>query len=368
MPDSLLHQIAITKIPKVGAMTAKNLISYCGGSAKVFDADKKTLLKVPGVGESIAQYILDQNVLGEAEKEVYFIHKNNIKPLFYTDKNYPARLRKLNDCPLMLFYKGTANLNNARIVGIVGTRKPTHQGISVCEEIVEGLRPYNVIILSGLAYGIDVTAHKTALATGQDTIGVLGHGLDTIYPAAHRKVSKEMILQGGLLTEFTSKSRPDKEHFPMRNRIVAGLCDALVVVETAERGGSMITAIRAAQYNKQIFAVPGRIRDKLSIGCNQLIKQNKATLLESAEELAYTMHWQLAAEEGEMISKQTQLFQELTEPEKKIIDLLSQEDENQFDIVLRQTVMSSGELSAILLGLEFQGLVKSLPGKRFALA
>lgn len=368
MPDSLLHQIAITKIPKVGAMTAKNLISYCGGTSKVFEADKKTLLKVPGVGEHIAQCILQQNVLGEAEKEVEFIQRNKIKALFYTEKEYPARLRKLNDCPLMLFYKGTSNLNNARIVGVVGTRKPTHHGISICEEIVEGLRPYNVIILSGLAYGIDVTAHKTALATGQETIGVLGHGLGSIYPAAHRKVSQDMTLQGGLLTEFTSNSGPDREHFPMRNRIVAGLCDALVVVETAERGGSMITAVRAAQYNKQLFAVPGRIRDKLSIGCNQLIKQNKATLLESAEELAYTMHWQLAEEESELMIKQTQLFQELTEPEKKIIDLLSQKDENQFDIVLRQAEMSSGELSAMLLTLEFQGLVKSLPGKRFALA
>ena len=368
MPDSLLHQIAITKIPKVGAMTAKNLISYCGGAERVFSANKKTLLKVPGIGESIAQSILKQSVIDEAEKEVEFIQKNNIQALFYTEKNYPARLRKLNDCPLMLFHKGTANLNNARIVGVVGTRKPTHNGISICEEIVEGLRPYNVIILSGLAYGIDVTAHKTALATGQETIGVLGHGLDMMYPAAHRKVSQEMTRQGGLLTEFTSKSKPDREHFPMRNRIVAGLCDALVVIETAERGGSMITAVRAAQYNKQLFAVPGRIRDKLSIGCNQLIKQNKATLLESAEELAYTMHWQLAEDESELMAKQKKLFQELTEPEKKIIDLLSEKDENQFDIVLRQVEMSSGELSAMLLTLEFQGLVKSLPGKRFALA
>lgn len=368
MSDTLLHQIAITKIPLVGAMTAKNLISYCGGVNEVFTASKKTLLRAPGVGDVIAQSILQQTVLHEAEKELLFIEKNNIQAHFYTDKEYPARLRKLNDCPLVLFHKGTANLNNARIVGVVGTRQPTHHGISICEEIVEGLRPYNIIILSGLAYGIDVTAHKTALATGQETIGVLGHGLGRIYPAAHQKTAEKMMVQGGLLTEFTSSRGPDRENFPMRNRIVAGLCDALVVVETAERGGSMITAVRAAQYNKQLFAVPGRIRDKLSVGCNLLIKQNKATLLENADQLAYTMHWQQAEDDKETAAMQAKLFQELTEPEKKVIDLLSEKDENQFDIVLRQTDLSSGELSATLLGLEFQGLVKSLPGKRFALA
>lgn len=369
MPNNLLHKIAITKIPKVGAMTAKNLISYCGGVQEVFSAKKTTLLKVPGVGEGIAQCILNQNVLAEAELEVEYIQKNNIQPLFYLDDNYPARLRKYNDCPLMMFYKGKANLNSARIVSIVGTRQPTHQGISICEELVEGLRPYNVIVLSGLAYGIDITAHKAALNSGQKTIGVLGHGLGQIYPSAHRKIAEEMIEEGGgLLTEFTSKRGPDRENFPMRNRIVAGMCDTVIVVETAARGGSMITATRAAQYNKPLFAVPGRIRDKLSQGCNNLIKQNKAILLENIEELAFTMHWQLEEEEELMPNKQTQLFQELSENEKNVIDLLSKNEETQIDVLLRESKLSSSTLSAMLLGLEFGGLVKSLPGKRYALA
>lgn len=365
--DLLLHQIAVTKIPLVGAATAKNLISYCGGVKNVFTSDKSTLLRVPGVGEAIAKSVLEQNVLREAEKEMRYIVRNNIEAHFYTDKTYPARLRKQNDCPLLLFYKGNANLNAARIVGIVGTRKPTHHGISICEEITEGLRPYNVIILSGLAYGVDVTAHKAALASGQKTIGVLGSGMAKIYPAAHRKVAEKMVEQGGLLTEFTSQRSPDRENFPMRNRIVAGLCDALVVVESAERGGSIITATRAAQYNKPLFAVPGRIRDKLSAGCNMLIRQNKATLIENAEQIAHTMHWQLAEDDELAVEKQAKLFQELTEAEKKVIDIMQEADESQFDIILRQVHMSSGELSAMLLGLEFQGVVKSLPGKRFAL-
>ena len=368
MSDKLLYQIAVTKIPLVGTIAAKNLISWCGGSREVFEATKDELLRVPGIGEATAKNILKQDVLREAEKEVEFIEKNGIRVHYYTDKEYPARLRKHNDCPLLLFYKGTANLNAARIVGIVGTRQPTHHGISICEEITEGLRPYNVIILSGLAYGVDIAAHKTALASGQQTIGVLGHGLGRIYPHAHRKVADEMTEQGGLLTEFTSTRPPDRENFPMRNRIVAGLCDALIVIETEERGGSMITAARAGQYNKPLFAIPGRLRDRMSSGCNLLIRQNKATLLENADQLAYTMHWQLAEDETEIAAQQARLFQELTETEKQIIDILSENDESIFDVVLRQIEMSSGELSATLLNLEFQGLVKSLPGKRFALA
>lgn len=368
MSENLLYQIAVSKIPLVGASKAKNLISYCGGVKEIFDARKSALLKIPGIGESIAQNILEQNVLHEAEREIRFLEKNDIRPLFYNNPNYPGRLRKYNDCPLMLFYKGTANLNTARIVGIIGTRKPTHQGISICEEIVEALVPYNVIILSGLAYGIDICAHKAALNSGQETIGVLGHGMKRIYPTAHRSIADKMAGQGGILTEFTSEKGPNRENFPMRNRIVAGLSDALIVVETEERGGSMITAARATNYGKQIFAVPGRIKDQYSAGCNELIRQNRATLLRSAEELAYTMHWQIEDGKEAALAKQARLFPDLSETEKQIIDLLNESEEMHIDALMRKGNFTGAVLSANLLTLEFQGLVKSLPGKCYMLS
>lgn len=367
MTNHLFYTIALTKIPKVGAMTAKTLISYCGGAEEVFNAKKSTLLKIPGIGQEITQHILKQNVLSEAESEMSFINKNNVQALFYNDKKYPQRLRKYNDCPLLLFYKGNADLNMARIVGIIGTRNATHQGISICEEIVEGLRPYNVIILSGLAYGIDIAAHRAALSSQQKTVGVLANGLAKVYPAAHKKVAQSMIENGGLLSEYTSNARPIREHFPMRNRIVAGLSDALVVIETADSGGSMITATRAAQYGKPIFAVPGRIKDKYSQGCNSLIQQNKAILLQNAEEIAYSMHWQLDNDAQEALSRQGKLFEELTESQKQIIDLLSENDETQIDVLIRKSQLPSTSLSSMLLELEFKGLVKSLPGKCYAL-
>ena len=275
----LLYKIALTKIPLVGAVTAKHLISYCGGVDEVFRARKKDLLKVPGVGEQTAESILNQQVLDAAEREIEYIEKHDIKPLFYIDKNYPQRLRSYNDAPVMLFFKGTANLNYHRIIGVIGTRTPSPHGVGICEEIVEGLSKYKPLILSGLAYGIDIAAHRKSLELGLETVAVLGHGLANIYPSHHSQVAMEMTRQGGLLTEFASHVGPERENFPMRNRIVAGLCDALVVVESAQKGGSLITAHQANGYNKDVFAVPGRIKDKYSQGCHQLIKRNQAHLL-----------------------------------------------------------------------------------------
>ena len=363
--QELLYKIAITKIPLVGAVTAKNLISYCGGVQAVFEARKKELLKIPGIGEQTAQRILKQDVLKKAEKELLFIEKHDIQPLFYLDKNYPQRLKHYHDCPVLLFYKGTADLNRERFVSIVGTRKPTVRGQKICEELVQGLLPYKPIIISGLAYGIDVTAHKESLELGLETIGVLGHGLGRIYPAQHRKIAEKMVQQGGLITEYTSEVSPERENFPMRNRIVAGLCDALIVVETAVRGGSIITAQLANSYNKDVFAVPGRIKDAYSQGCNNLIKTHKAALLETAADVAYILRWEL--KNGREAAIQPKLFLDLTEQEKFVLDLLQKEEEAGIDKLTCELKISNSEMASLLLNLEFNGLVKTLPGKRYVL-
>ncbi len=364
MQEDLLYKIAITKIPLVGSVTAKNLISYCGGVRAVFESRKRELLKVPGIGEVTTQSILSQDVLVEAEKELEFIQRYHIQTFFYLDKDYPLRLKHYSDAPVILYYKGTADLNAERIIGIVGTRKPTAHGILICEELVEGLKPYGVQTISGLAFGIDVTAHKKSLDCGIPTIAALGHGLNRVYPAQHRSVAEKMTQNGGLITEFTSDTRPDREHFPMRNRIIAGLCDALIVVETPRKGGSMISAYIANDYNKDVFAVPGRLKDKNSQGCNLLIKSHKAALIESAEDIAYVMRWEASSGNKNI---QKQLFVELTEEEQKLIDILKESEEIGIEKLIYTTNLTPGMVASLLLSLEFKGLVKPLPGKRYVL-
>jgi len=365
MPNDLIYKMAVTRIPKVGGVTAKNLISYCGGAEAVFRAKKRELLKIPGIGPVIADNILTQTVLHEAEAELEWIEQHDIQPIFYLDDTYPDRMRLYEDAPLMLYYKGNADLNAARIVSIVGTRKPTERGKAICTEIVAGLKDYDVLIVSGLAYGIDVTAHRKCLEIGVPTVGILGHGLDQIYPAAHRQVGLDMCENGGLLTEFSYKAGPNREHFPMRNRIIAGMSDALIVVESGAGGGSIISAKLGNKYNKSVFAVPGRLRDDQSKGCNGLIKRNKAHLLESVEDVAYIMEWM---EEGvPKPAVQKQLFIDLTENEQAIVNILKTADEVGIDMITFEAKMYPAQVSSLLLNLEFKGLVKSLPGKRYML-
>ena len=365
--NDLLYQVALTKIPLVGAVTAKNLVSYCGNAKAVFTARKKDLLKIPGIGEATAVNILSRNSLELAEDEIQFIVRNGIQPIYYLDPRYPRRLRHNNDAPIMLYFKGNADLNTKRVIGIVGTRTPTPQGISICEQIVEDLKPYNPLIISGLAYGIDGAAHKKCLEIGLPTLAVLGHGLSHLYPAQHRKIAAQMLENGGLLTEFASHVGPDRENFPMRNRIVAGMCDALFVVETAERGGSMITANLAAGYHRDVFAVPGRIKDKFAAGCNRLIQKNVAALFTSVNDTAKHLGWN-TLDERSILDRQARLFHDLTEAEKSIVDLIQEKEELGVDQLSYITGKGSTELAALLLNLEFQGVVRSLPGKRYVLS
>jgi DNA processing protein len=364
--SELLYRVALTKIPKVGAITAKTLISHCGSAEAVFKSNKRELMKITGIGEAVADNILNQDVLKWAENELNFLEKNDIQALFHTDALYPHRLRDCHDGPVMLYYKGSADLNHKRIIGIVGTRKPTAYGIRLCAEITEGLKQYNVLITSGLAYGIDITAHKKCVEKDIETIGVMGNGLQRIYPNEHREIARHMCENGGLLTEYPSDQDPDKMHFPMRNRIIAGMCDALLVVETAQYGGSMITAHMALGYNKDIFALPGKAGEKYSQGCNYLIKTNKAALIESAEDIASMMCW-LESDAPKVV--QSKLFLDLTEAESNIFKILQNTEGGiLIDALTHQTQMNHSQIAATLLELEFKGLVKSLPGKRYTVS
>lgn len=364
MIDNLLNKIAITKIPGVGSVLAKNLISYCGSIDAVFHANKRELLKIPGIGEKTAQHILSKTAFAAAKQELSFIEENNIQTYFYLDEAFPDRIKHLSDCPLMLYYKGNASLSANRVIAIVGTRKPSVHGMAFCERLISELKPYDVSIISGLAFGIDITAHRKCVELDIPTIGVLGHGLQQIYPFQHRKVAMEMLQNGGLLSEYTSNTGPEREHFPMRNRIIAGMCDALVVVETAKKGGSMISAYIAAEYNKDVFAVPGRVSDKNTVGCNHLIKTHRALLLESAADIAYIMGWN-QSEQSRNIQKE--LFIELSEEEKIVVDLLQEKDAVAFDRLSYDSNLTNSQLANLLLNLEFKGLVKPLPGKRYVL-
>ena len=363
MEENLIYQLALIRVPGVGAVTARNLFSYCGSAQEVFKAKKKDLLRVPGVGIQTADLIRKSSFLKEAEMEMDFLRKNDIQALFYTDKAFPQRLRQQHDCPIILFSKGNADLNHHRMVSIIGTRAATAVGRAICEEIIEGLLPYGVQVVSGLAYGIDVIAHRKCIGLGISTIGVMGSGLASIYPADHAAVARKMCENGALLSEYCSDTKARAEHFPMRNRIVAGMCDALLVVETAGKGGSMITADLAFGYNKDIFAVPGRVRDKYSEGCNRLIKTDKARLAESAADLAYYMRWD---EPTGGRAVQQQLFTTLEPDEKKLLEHIAASEQISIDELARISHFTPGELATLLLSLEFKGAISALPGKRYA--
>ena len=363
--SELLHRVALTKIPKVGAIITKNLISYCGSAEAVFKAPRRELMSVPNVGAAIADNILKHDVLTWAEKELAFMEKHNIQPLFYTDTNFPQRLKSQHDCPALLYYKGTADLNHGRIISIVGTRKPTSYGSRMTEEITEGLAEYNTLIVSGLAFGVDVAAHRKSVEMNVPTVGIMGSGLQRMYPTEHRDIARRMCENGGLLTEYPSDQEPDREHFPMRNRIIAGMCDLLVVIETGKSGGSMITAHMAVGYEREVAAVPGRAGEKSSQGCNYLIKSLKASLVESAKDIAYLLGWD-ELDKTKIVQKQ--LFTELSENEQVIIKILQQSEGGALiDTLSYQVQMNHSAIASLLLTLEFKGLIRSLPGKRYAL-
>jgi DNA processing protein len=368
--NELLYNIALKQIPGIGDGIAKNLIAYCGSASAVFKAKRNDLLKVPQVGEHVAQIILNTRdnteIYKRAEQEIKFIEEENITPLFFTDATYPNKLKHCNDAPTLLFYKGNADLNKEKIIAVIGTRNATDYGRQLTEKLIADLSAENILVVSGLAYGIDVYAHKAALANKLDTVGVLGHGLDILYPSLHANVANKMIHQGGLLTEFISQTNPGKENFPKRNRIVAGMCDAVIVVESKRTGGALITAEIAHTYNRDVFAFPGNAETEFSAGCNMLIKRNKASLIENAADLLYAMGWE-QTENKKAKSTQFALPINLSEDENQIINLIKDSQPIHVDEICNKLQLTPGKASGLLLQLEFGNLIKSLPGKLYTL-
>ena len=362
----LFYQIALTLVPGIGDVLGKKLVTYCGSAEAVFREKKKLLAKVPRVGAKILEALSDKTILERAANELAFLEKYRIRALFFLDQDYPFRLKNCIDSPVMLYYKGTASLNGSRIFGVVGTRNATEYGRGACHRIISDLSQDKVMIVSGLAYGIDSCAHRTALENNLETIGVLGHGLDMIYPAQNRVLAEKMMKNGGLLTEFMSNTQPDRENFPKRNRIIAGICDAILVVEAADKGGALITADIGNSYNRDVFAIPGRITDPFSEGTNRLIRRNMAALVQSAGDIRYLMGWEEQGKKPDGFQKK--IFLEMTADEKILVDYLNSKGSSGIDDICIQCRLSMSTTSAALLNLEFEGIVKSMPGKIYALA
>ena len=364
LPD-LLYQIALTLVPNIGDVHAKALVNIYGSAESIFKAKKKELDIIEGIGTVRARSIKEFTDFSSSEAEIKFIEKYKITPLFITDENYPKRLLNCYDSPALLYYRGNADLNTSKIISIVGTRNNSDYGKMVCEKFIEELQAENIIVVSGLAFGIDTIAHKAALKNNLQTVAVLAHGLDRIYPQQNKALAKQITVQGGLLTEFISNTNPDKQNFPKRNRIVAGICDAVIVIESGKKGGSLITAELGNGYNKDVFAIPGRTNDLKSEGCNYLIKNNKAALINSAEDFLEMMNWNPATKPSAKM--QRELFIELSPDEKIVVDILQQQDSIQIDELYFKSGLSSSQVATALLMLEMQGVVASLPGKLYKL-
>jgi len=361
---TLKHKIALGLIPRIGDINARKLVSYFGGVEGIFQEPYRNLIKIPGIGTGIAKYITDRSYLDIAEREVEYISKNNIRTYFYLDNDYPFRLRQCDDSPVVFFFMGNCDLDAEKILSVVGTRNATPRGREICEKIIGGLSEGHpdLIIVSGLAYGIDIASHKSALASNLQTIGVLGHGFKTTYPSVHTSIARTMVNKGGLLTDFLSDALPERNNFIKRNRIIAGLSDATLIVESGVKGGALITADIANSYNRDVLAVPGRPDDQWSAGCNSLIRNNKAALVEGPEDIEYFLNWK---PEKSKPPVQRTLFSELDETEKMIFELLMKQGELNIDSICRSIGIPVYKLSSMLLQMEFKGLLKCYPGNLY---
>lgn len=363
MNDQLLYGVALTLVPGIGDVNAKKLVAYCGGAEAVFKEKKKNLLHISGIGERTVESIASQNVLSRAEKELLFAERNNIRVLYYLNQDYPKRLQHCYDSPIILYCKGNTDLNASKVVGVVGTRNVTDYGRNIVDKLVQDLIEDNVMIVSGLAYGVDTCAHKAALKNNLLTAAVLAHGFQTIYPSVNMSLARKMLEDGGcLLTEFISGTEPDRENFPKRNRIVAGMIDCLVVVESASKGGALITADIANTYDRDVFAFPGRIGDLYSQGCNMIIKNNKANLITDVADLRYIMRW---SDGKKTASRQMRMFRDFSPEEQNVMDVFGNEDIVNLDRIITETMLSPTKIASILLALEFDGILTALPGKRY---
>lgn len=365
MDQDRLSLLALHFIPGLGDYLIRQLISYCGSAEKVFRMPKGKLIQVPGIGRVTADAIRKGKAFQLAEREIRKTERSGARIVFFTDREYPTRLRQIADAPTLLFLKGSFDLENHYSVAIVGTRQATSYGRSCVDQLVQGLVPFQALIISGLAYGIDIHAHKQSLKNGLPTVGVMGSGLDVIYPGAHRDTALRMMENGGLITEHPFGTQPEAHNFPARNRIVAGLADAVVIVEAAERGGALITAEIANSYNRDVFAFPGNIGQSHSAGCNNLIKSNKAHLITGVNDLIYIMNWSV----GEAPSKKIPFdFAQYNPDEQSVLRILLENNRQlMIDDLSWRTGIPVSRLASVLLTLEFKGVVSPLPGKVFRL-
>lgn len=360
--QELLHLLALQKIEGVGDIMAKKLLTHCGSAEAIFKTKSSQLAGIDGVGSVLLKKIKDKTVFDRAEKELFFIKKNDVQVSYFQDNHYPERLKHCIDGPVLLFGSGNIDFQNKKTISIVGTRKVTSYGVEFCKKLIADLAPLNPVIVSGFAYGVDIVAHQAAMEHGLQTVGVVAHGLNQIYPSQHKKYVAKMEQNGGFLTEFWSVSNPEKENFVRRNRIVAGISEATIVIESADRGGSLITANIANDYNRDVFAVPGRTSDKYSQGCNNLIKTQRANLLTSAADLIYILNWDL---DQKSKTVQKQLFVSLDENEQKIYAYLQQKGKELLDIIALDCDFPIFRISGILLNMELKGVIRPLPGKLF---
>ena len=357
-----IYRLGLSFVDRVGGIRSKKLISYCGSAEAIFKERSHSLLKIPGVGRTIVKQLNSGEALKKAEQELKYVHSNDLQMLYFMDENYPNRLKQCPDSPIILFCKGNVNLNTLKTVAIVGTRNATRYGKDFTQQLIERLLPNKPLIVSGLAHGIDIAAHKGSLSFNLPTVAVIAHGLDRIYPAEHKRFASDMIANGALISEYPSGTPSLRDNFQARNRIIAGLSDAVVVVESAMKGGALITADFANQYNREVFALPGRVNDGYSEGCHYLIKSHKAHLLTDVTDIENLMNWDQAKKKR----KQIKLDFDLSPNEKMILDLLKDGPEN-IDSIATKGNLPLGKLSEILLNLEFSGRILSHPGKIFEL-
>ena len=360
--SELLYTLALQHIPNLGDTTAKKLLRKFGTAENIFKEKKQNLLKIDGIGSVRIQEIHNPKYLREAEAEFNFIQKNHIKADYFEEASYPEKLKHCLDAPILLFSRGNIDLKRKRLLSIVGTRQITAHGIAFCEKLIDELSPLEPVIISGFAYGVDITAQKAAVKNGLQTVGCLAHGLNQIYPKSHKKYMAEIEDNGGFFTDFWSSDSFDRNNFLKRNRIIAGLSEATVVIESAEKGGALVTADIANSYDREVFAVPGRPGDKFSIGCNNLIKSQNAHVLTSVADLAYMLNWDLSEKPKEI---QKKLFIQLEDEEQKLYDFLEIKGKTELDQLALNCNVPTFKAASLLLSMELKGAVRPLPGKLF---
>lgn len=368
MQEETRYQIALTRIPQIGNKIAQQLMTYFENASSIFKASRRELECLPMMGKVRANAIKEFKDFRWVDREIAFLEQYKIAAISFQSPLYPQRLLDCYDNPFLLYFKGNADLNAKRIINVIGTRVPTPHGREVCANLIAGLEASNIMVVSGLAYGIDVLAHATALKYGMPTIGILAHGLDRIYPDVHTHTARQMVEQGGLLTEYSRETTPDKPNFPRRNRIVAGMTDATVLIESGIKGGSMITADIAHSYNRDVFAIPGRVGDSKSAGCHHLIKNNQAMLITGADDILKAMNWDDEVKQAKaVVPMQQELRAELNEEERQILGLFNKSEDYHIDHIYSRSPLPESKVASVVFQLEMNKLLRSMPGQRYQL-